>query len=94
MSWAPSTTYAKTNKLAKRTDHTHGQEWHSASYRYLQYKIIGEELKVRTDLAKNFDDIRSAILKSNDALVSSKPHQNFLVFLFFKPITLRLLTLD
>ena len=55
---------------------------------------IGEDLYVRTHLAKKFDDICSAILKSNDALVSSKPHQNFLVFLFFKPITLRLLTLD
>ena len=49
---------------------------------------------VQMQIAKKFDDIHSAILKSNDALVSSKPHQNFLVFLFFKPITLRLLTLD
>ena len=35
-----------------------------------------------TSVHKKFDDICSAILKSNDALVSSNPHANFLAFLF------------
>ena len=43
---------------------------------------IGEELYVRTHLAKKFNDIRSAIIKSNDALVSSSSHANFLAFLY------------
>jgi hypothetical protein len=43
---------------------------------------VGEELYVRTHLAKKFDDIRSAILKSNDALLSSSSHANFLAFLY------------